>query len=94
MLIGMGSPTVTLPLGAAATREVDLLGSFRYAATYAEALSLLSGSGKNGEEQRLDGVERLVTHRYKLADTRRAFEVMQKGQDERGNVVIKVLVEA
>jgi cobalamin biosynthesis protein CobD/CbiB len=32
MLIGMGSPNVMLPLSAAACREVDLIGVFRYVA--------------------------------------------------------------
>ncbi|EJC99198.1 GroES-like protein [Fomitiporia mediterranea MF3/22] len=85
MLIGMGSPTVTLPLSAAATREVDLLGSFRYANTYPEALSLLS-SGT------LKGIEKLITHRFDLSEAKEAFELMRRGRDEQGGLVIKVLV--
>ncbi|KAI9875345.1 MAG: hypothetical protein M1830_008591, partial [Pleopsidium flavum] len=34
MLIGMGTPIQTLPISAAALREVDLMGVFRYANTY------------------------------------------------------------
>jgi hypothetical protein len=30
MLIGMGTPNVMMPLSAAACREVDLIGVFRY----------------------------------------------------------------
>ena len=87
----MHSSSMTLPLGAAATREVDLLGSFRYASTYAEALSLLGTSSTEGG---LAGIERLVTHRFRLSDARQEFETMQKGADESGECVIKVVVEA
>ncbi|KAF7426259.1 hypothetical protein PC9H_008627 [Pleurotus ostreatus] len=41
LLVGMGTRNITLPLSAAALREVDILGSFRYAHTYAEVLRLL-----------------------------------------------------
>ena len=85
MLIGMGSSNVTLPLSAAATREVDLLGSFRYANTYPEALALLSSGA-------LKGIEKLITHRYRLEDAKEAFELMRRGKDENGGLVIKVLV--
>lgn len=85
MLIGMGSRNVMLPLSSAACREVDILGSFRYCDTYPEALRML-GSGE------LEGVERLVTHRYGLEDTKRAFEVMRRGVGDDGEVVLKVMV--
>lgn len=44
MLVGMGSSTVTLPLSAAALREVDIMGSFRYAGTWGTAIELLNRS--------------------------------------------------
>lgn len=43
VLIGMGTPIQTVPLGAAALREVDILGVFRYSGTYPTAISMLSG---------------------------------------------------
>jgi len=85
MLIGMGSRNVVLPLSSACTREVDILGSFRYANTYSEALSML-GKGE------LENVDRLVTHRFPLEETQRAFEMMRKGVDDEGNMVLKVMV--
>ncbi|KAM5543482.1 hypothetical protein V8D89_002733 [Ganoderma adspersum] len=85
MLVGMGSRNVTLPLSAAATREVDIHGSFRYAHTYPTALQLLS-SGK------LPNIEKLITHRFELKDTARAFELLARGRDEEGNAVLKVMV--
>ena len=87
MLVGMGSRNVTLPLSAAATREVDIHGSFRYAHTYPQALALLA-SGK------LPNIERIITHRFSLKDTARAFELLSRGRDEEGNMVIKVMVES
>ncbi|KAF8842927.1 GroES-like protein [Paxillus ammoniavirescens] len=85
MLVGMGSRNVMLPLSAAALREVDILGSFRYANTYPDALRLLA-SGK------LTNIEKLITHRMGLQDTARAFELMARGKDEDGNTVLKVMI--
>ncbi|RDX51760.1 GroES-like protein [Lentinus brumalis] len=85
MLVGMGSRNVTLPLSAAQTREVDIHGSFRYAHTYPTALALLA-SGK------LPNIEKIITHRLPLKDTARAFELLARGRDDAGNMVIKVMV--
>ncbi|KZT01057.1 GroES-like protein [Laetiporus sulphureus 93-53] len=85
MLVGMGSRNVTLPLSAAATREVDILGSFRYANTYPTALALLA-SGK------LPNIERIISHRFPLEEAARAFDLMAKGRDENGRMVMKVVV--
>ncbi len=86
MLVGMGTPNVLLPLSAAACREVDLIGVFRYANTYPAALALLSSGA-------LDGVEKMITHRFPLTEANRAFEVMKKGVDEDGRLVVKVCVD-
>jgi len=85
MLIGMGTRNAMLPLSAAALREVDIQGSFRYANTYPTALALLS-SGQ------LENVEKLVTHRFRLQDTQKAFETLERGVDERGQLVLKIMV--
>ena len=89
VLVGMGTPIQTLPLGAAALREVDIIGVFRYANCYPAAIALFA-SGK------LDGVaEGLVTHRVKLEDGEKAFRlaanVAKEGEDE-GRVAVKVVV--
>lgn len=52
----MGSATMRLALSAAATKEVDIIGSFRYANTYPLCISLMSS-------KRVD-VMPLVTHRF------------------------------
>ncbi|OCH85834.1 GroES-like protein [Obba rivulosa] len=85
MLVGMGTRNVTLPLSAAALREVDILGSFRYAHTYPAALALLAAGA-------LPGIEQLVTHRVPLHDAKRAFELLARGRDEDGGVVLKVMI--
>ncbi|KAJ7635029.1 chaperonin 10-like protein [Roridomyces roridus] len=86
MLIGMGARNVLLPLSNAATREVDVLGSFRYANTYPAALSLLSSGA-------LENVDALVTHRYKLSQADKAFELLARGRDSEGRMVLKVVIE-
>ncbi|EPT02143.1 hypothetical protein FOMPIDRAFT_1144069 [Fomitopsis schrenkii] len=85
MLVGMGSRNVTLPISAAATREVDILGSFRYANTYPTALALLA-AGK------LPNIEKIISHRFPLADAAKAFELMARGRDDDGRMVMKVMV--
>ncbi|TCD64096.1 hypothetical protein EIP91_004538 [Steccherinum ochraceum] len=85
MLVGMGSRNVTLPLSAAALREVDIQGSFRYANTYPAALALL-GSGK------LPNIESIITHRFPLEKTAQAFDMLSRGRDDNGDMVIKIMV--
>ncbi|OAP65143.1 hypothetical protein AYL99_01115 [Fonsecaea erecta] len=89
VLVGMGAPVQTLPLGAAALREVDIVGVFRYANCYPAAIALFA-SGQ------LDGVaEDLVTHRVALAEGEKAFRVAsntgREGEDE-GRVPVKVVI--
>ena len=85
MLIGMGSRNVLLPLSTAALREVDIQGSFRYANTYPTAIELLN-SGK------LENVEKLISHRMQLEDTAAAFDLLSRGKDDSGNMVLKIIV--
>ena len=87
MLIGMGTRNVIFPLSSAALREVDIHGSFRYANTYPAAIQLLA-SGK------LKNVDKLVTHRFPLKDTKRAFDLISKGQDEEGKMVMKIMISS
>lgn len=87
MLIGMGTRVALLPISTAALREIDILGSFRYADTYPEALSLLSSPSKFRTM-----VGKLVTHRFGLSDTKKAFEMLAKGVDEKGELVLKIMV--
>ncbi|KAF2205194.1 GroES-like protein [Delitschia confertaspora ATCC 74209] len=90
MLIGMGTPVQTLPISAAALREVDLVGVFRYANTYPEGIQIVS---KKGVESYPD-FGKIVTHRFKgLERVEEAFKMAGKTVDEEGKLVIKVVVE-
>lgn len=105
-LIGMGSPIQTLPIGAAALREVDLIGVFRYANTYPTAIELLSGGDKsqgaaagktsaNGVSGlALTSIEKLISHRYTLEQAPEAFETLARGKSTDGRGVTKVFVVA
>lgn len=86
MLVGMGTRNIVLPLSAAALREVDIQGSFRYCNTYPAALALLGTPGK------LPNVEKIITHRFGLEESARAFELLARGRDEEGRMVLKVMI--
>jgi L-iditol 2-dehydrogenase len=89
ILVGMGTPVQTLPLGAAALREVDIVGVFRYANCYPAAIALFA----SGKLQWI--AEGLVTHRVRLEDGEKAFRLAaneaRQGEDE-GRVALKVVV--
>ena len=90
MLVGMGHPIQTLPLGAAALREVDIVGVFRYANTYAESIEIVQQSRKDGPD-----LAKLVTHRYRGFDEApKAFEMASKTKDEDGKLVLKVMIDS
>ncbi|KAJ9160823.1 GroES-like protein [Coniochaeta hoffmannii] len=89
MLIGMGNPIQTLPISAAALREVDLVGVFRYANTYAPVIELLAS-----KNPLLPDLSKLLTHRYSgMENIPKAFDMAAKVKDERGNLVLKVMVD-
>jgi len=89
MLIGMGTPVQTLPISAAALREVDLLGVFRYADVYEDAIRLVAS-----RDPLLPDLGRLVTQRFRgLGEVGEAFEMAGRGWDGEGGLVIKVVVE-
>ncbi|KAF2090280.1 sorbitol dehydrogenase-like protein [Saccharata proteae CBS 121410] len=89
MLIGMGTPVQTLPISAAALREVDIVGVFRYANTYPTGIEVVSEKGPDYPD-----FSKLVTHRYKgLDEIPKAFEMAGKTKDEDGKLVLKVVIE-
>ncbi len=89
MLIGMGTPILTLPMSAAALREVDLLGVFRYANTYARAIELLAN-----RPAAMPDLSTLVTHHFKgIENIPKAFAMAGQVKDEQGKLVLKVVVD-
>ena len=68
VLVGMGSPLQTLAVGAAAVKEVDLMGLWRYANTFPTAIGLIASG-------RLD-VQPLITHTFDLSKAKEALEMV------------------
>ena len=90
MIIGMGTPVQTLPISAASLREVDLVGVFRYANAYPRVIEQLAAGATTG----LPDVSKLITQRFQgLASIPSAFETAAKVKDEKGDLVLKVLVD-
>ena len=89
MLIGMGSPIQTLPISAAALREIDLVGVFRYANTYEEAIKIVSSGSPL-----LPDLSRLITQRFTgFDDIPKAFAMAGRVKDEDEKLVLKVFIE-
>ncbi|KAK3633830.1 hypothetical protein LTR56_015621 [Elasticomyces elasticus] len=92
MLVGMGHPIQTLPLGAAALREVDIVGVFRYANTYPESIEIVQQAARSSEGP---DFSKLVTHRYSgLQEASKAFDMAGKTKDADGKLVLKVVIDS
>ncbi|KAI0457540.1 sorbitol dehydrogenase [Xylaria acuta] len=95
IMVGMGTPIQTVPLSVAHLKEVDILGIFRYANTYATGIRLLSPHGHGAARPGLPSLDNMVTHRFKgLAAAKDAFELAGRTVDDDGNLVLKVIIEA
>lgn len=72
-LVGMRESHMNIPIAEAVSREVDIVGVFRYRNTYPLCLDLLSRG-------RVD-VKPLITHRYGFSeqDVKDAFETSARG---------------
>ncbi|PXY38001.1 NAD(P)-dependent alcohol dehydrogenase [Prauserella flavalba] len=79
VLVGMGGDEIPLPLAHVQGFEIEVTGTFRYANTWPTALSLAAG----GEVD----LDRLVTHRFGLAEVEQALTVAT-----RDDSVIKAVV--
>ncbi|EFX05633.1 zinc-dependent alcohol dehydrogenase [Grosmannia clavigera kw1407] len=88
VMVGMGTPIQTLPLSVAHLREIDIIGIFRYANTYATGICMLCSGA-------IPSLDDMVTHRFKGLDAAKsAFELACRTADKDGNLVIKVVIEA
>lgn len=96
IMVGMGTPIQTLPLSVAHLREIDILGIFRYANTYATGIKLLCARDRpNRGGYVLPNLDEMVTHRFKgLENAKGAFELASRTIDDNGNLVLKVVIEA
>lgn len=98
IMVGMGTPIQTLPMSVAHLREVDILGIFRYANTYATGIRLLCASKQGGGKMGVGGLpslDNMVTHRFHgLHSAREAFELASRTVDDEGRLVLKVVIEA
>ncbi|KAK3939852.1 GroES-like protein [Diplogelasinospora grovesii] len=102
IMVGMGTPIQTLPMSVAHLREIDILGIFRYANTYATGIRLLTAA--HAQKQKgiaggagfiLPSLDDMVTHRFKgLDNAKGAFELASRTVDDDGNLVLKVVIEA
>lgn len=92
MLVGMGHPIQTLPLGAAALREVDIVGVFRYANTYKESIDIVLQASQSAAGP---DFAKLITHRFAgLDEAVKAFEMAGRTKDADGKLVLKVIIDS
>jgi L-iditol 2-dehydrogenase len=90
MIIGMGNPVQTSPLSAAALREVDIVGVFRYTDTYRYGIEVLAKK----DEVNLPDITKLVTHTFSgFKNVPQAFAAAARTTDDDGNLVLKVIIE-
>lgn len=78
--IGHGIPEVPIPIVDVTVREIDIKGVFRYANSYPAALDLVASGTVD--------VKPLITHRFTLKETLKAFETAHN----RDGGAIKVLI--
>lgn len=64
---------------------MDIVGVFRYCNTYPAALDMISAG-------RLPNIEKLVTHRFPLTETKVAFEALAAGKAADGKPVMKIMI--
>jgi L-iditol 2-dehydrogenase len=79
VLVGMGGDEIPLPLAHVQGHEIELTGTFRYANTWPDAITLAA----SGEVD----LDRLVTHRFGLDEVEQALTVAS-----RDDTVIKPVV--
>ncbi|CAG9841027.1 unnamed protein product [Diabrotica balteata] len=80
VLLGMGADEMSLPFSASLVKEITIIGSFRYANDYRDAVELLRARKVN--------IKPIGTHHFKLEDSVKAFETYR----DKTGCPIKILV--
>lgn len=87
----MGTPIQTLPVSAAALREVDLAGVWRYTHCYPRGLEIME---RCVNDKSVPDLRALVTHSYNgLSSVPQAFSMAGRTSDDSGALVVKVVVQ-
>ncbi|KAI7854698.1 sorbitol dehydrogenase-like protein [Circinella umbellata] len=73
MLIGLGKPSTIMPTNAIITKQVNIQGNFRYANSYPKSIQLV--------QQEKIPLKGLVTHRFALEDTLKAFKLAKQNAE-------------
>ncbi|OAA63497.1 sorbitol dehydrogenase [Niveomyces insectorum RCEF 264] len=90
VIVGMGQPAQLVPIGAASSREVDIVGVFRYATDYPEAIRLL----RDADAEQLAHFNKIISHSVQgLDNAAKAFERASKPYDDEGRLVLKVMIK-
>jgi len=96
VLVGMGPPEVKVPLINACVREVDIRGIFRYTNCYPTVIHPVKRESSNGSCQAISlvakglvDVKPLITHRFALKESIKAFETARTGEGGAIKVMIK-----
>ncbi|KAG9509273.1 Sorbitol dehydrogenase [Fragariocoptes setiger] len=82
--VGCQPDLVTIPLQIALMQEIDIKGLFRYRNCYPIALSMVESGRIN--------LRPLITHRFKLEDATKAFELCSRGEGVK--ILIKCMDES
>ncbi|KAJ8665344.1 hypothetical protein QAD02_007006 [Eretmocerus hayati] len=80
VIVGMGAKEVKIPLLHALVREIDIRGVFRYVNNYQDAVNLVAEQKTN--------IKAMVTHRFKIEETLKAFETSKS----RDSGAVKVII--
>jgi threonine dehydrogenase-like Zn-dependent dehydrogenase len=81
VLVGMGSPQVTVPAYAISTEERTVIGAFTYTATEFAETAAWVGTQPAGLEQLIDG-------RVGFEDAPRSFEELARGTSEASKILV------
>lgn len=87
--VGNSIKPVSFPIVAFSSRELTLYGSFRYGyEDYKTSVAILEQNYRNGKENAPIDFEKLITHRFKFEDAKKAYDYIRDG-----NVAVKVIID-